>query len=95
MYRDQRAVVWPLSGTGQDLAQLLDAAANTASNACNGSANEIHDKYLRWGSDQIRMLQSLFSPADLSRFVTTPRYWASVGIPGAVDSNSSWSAPSP
>lgn len=75
--------MWPIAGTGRDLALLLNSAADGASNACVGSPAEIHSKYLRWGTEQIRMLQSRISASDLSRFVTSPRYWASVGIPGA------------
>lgn len=76
--------LWPASGTGDELASLLDEAANQASNACSGSAAEIVENYLGWGSSQTRMLRGRLSTADLSRLITTPRYWATVGSPGPV-----------
>jgi hypothetical protein len=78
---DLRAVVWPTSGTGADLAGALEAAGDAGANACNGTPDEIVEKYLRWGPEQVRMLQGRIPSADLSRLVTAPRYWATVANP--------------
>lgn len=78
---DLRKMIWPTGGTGEDLAGLLEKAGYAASDACNGGQQAIVDQYLSWASAQVRMLQPKVSGADLSRLVTTPRYWATVGNP--------------
>lgn len=72
---DRRNGLWPMSGTGKQLAEALRSAAN-ATHSVSGGATEIVDGYLRWAADQIRMLQGMLSPNDLDRLITTPRYWA-------------------
>jgi len=78
---DLRALVWPTSGTGADLAGVLETAGDAASNANNGAPEQMVARYLRWGSDQVRMLQTRVRGADLARLVATPRYWATVANP--------------
>lgn len=80
---DRRNMVWPVSGTGQQLADILRAAAN-ATHEVSGRATDVVDKYLRWAGAQIRMLQGRLSPTDLDRLVTTPRYWATLADPTSV-----------
>ncbi|GAA3682206.1 hypothetical protein GCM10022237_46280 [Nocardioides ginsengisoli] len=80
---DRRHFVWPTSGTGGDLASTLRDAGLAAANSNNGNGPEIIDKYLTWGSEQSRMLRGRISSEDLSRLVTTPRYWATVSAPEA------------
>jgi hypothetical protein len=68
-------MVWPMSGTGDHLAETLRSAAN-ATHSVSGGATDVVDGYLRWAADQIRMLQGMLSPSDLDLLITTPRYWA-------------------
>jgi hypothetical protein len=80
---DRRNMVWPMSGTGQQLAEMLRAAAN-ATHEVSGGATDVVDKYLRWAGAQVRMLQGRLSPADLDRLITTRRYWATLADPTSV-----------
>lgn len=72
---DRRNMVWPINGTGAQLAETLRSAANGAT-SMSGGATEVIDGYLGWAADQIRMLQGMLSSSDLDRLITTPRYWA-------------------
>ncbi len=78
---NRRHFIWPTAGNGADLAAALEEAANAAANASGGTPDQIVHSYLRWGSDQTRLLRNRVPPADLSRLVTTPRYWATVASP--------------
>lgn len=78
---DRRHLIWPIIGTGAELADELDTAGYLATNASTGNAPDIVDGYLRWGSDQTRTLRNRLSPEDLGRLVTTPRYWSTVATP--------------
>lgn len=81
---DRRNMVWPVAGTGEQLARTLQEASNAANNAMSGQGFEIIDNYLRWAGDQIRMLQGQLTAADLDRLITTPRYWATMADPMSV-----------
>lgn len=76
-----RNLIWPLFGTGADLARLLKDAANDGANRLHGSPAELIDGYLTWVADQTRMLQGRLSPSDLDRLLTSPRYWATFASP--------------
>lgn len=75
---DRQNMLWPTTGTGEDLARLLRDAANAGSNAMSGTVVE---NYLKWAGEQVRMLQGVLTPRDLGRLITTPRYWATVANP--------------
>jgi hypothetical protein len=79
---DRRNILWPVSGTGKDLAQLLKTAAGATH--VSGGASEVVETYLKWAVDQIRMLQSRVSPTDLEHLITTRRYWATLADPTSV-----------
>ena len=65
-------MVWPMSGTGDHLAETLRSAAN-ATHSVSGGATDVVDGYLRWAADQIRMLQGMLSPSDLDRLINELR----------------------
>lgn len=76
-----REVLWPLFGTGADLAGVLADAANAGRSRNNGRPDDLVNGYLRWVTEQVRMLQGRLHNEDLNRLLTTPRYWATVANP--------------
>lgn len=78
---DRQHMVWPVTGSGAQLATRLRDAATAGGNRLSGTGDEVIVGYLEWVSHQVRSLQGLVGPGDLDRLLTSRRYWATLDNP--------------
>ncbi|WP_193611827.1 PIN domain-containing protein [Nocardioides lijunqiniae] len=83
---DRRLMLWPTTGTGEDLAIALQDVINRTS-AVHGGQREMVESYLAWVDAGVETLQRKLSPRDLERLLTSPRYWSIAANPEPTAAN--------